>query len=170
MISLSNIDFLLRSAIYSCLLGTMAISMMGCKTSKERCSFDQTTLGLENNFRSNAGCVVIQGDQMLLIESPLSQLSVPGGTAERGETAACTAIRETREETGLEVQPKALLKIWENGFHLFECAPASKPLETNISQPAEVKAIRWLEAEEFDSYNWRFKNQKGWLKEYLLSS
>lgn len=161
----------MRAATYKyCFLGIIAVFTPGCDTSGEYCNLDQTILGLERNLRSNAGCVVIHSDRMLLIESPLSELSVPGGTAKPVETAACTAIRETREETGLRVEPKVLLKIWENGFYLFGCTTVSTPVETSISQPAEVKTILWLEANEFDSYNWRFKKQKDWLKEYLLSS
>lgn len=170
MISLSNIDLPIRSAINkSFLFITIVISIAGCNFGREPCDFEQTDLGLESHIHANAGCVVIQENRMLLIESRTAKLSVPGGTAERTETAACTAIRETREETGLQVQPRALLKIWENGFYLFECTLTGESLKTTISQPAEVKAIRWLDAEEFEGHAWRFKKQKGWLKEYLLS-
>lgn len=49
------------------------------------------------------------------------RLSLPGGSSEPGESAQCTAFRETWEETGLQLQPRELLEVFDTGFHLYRC-------------------------------------------------
>ena len=61
------------------------------------------------------GAVVIDGDQVLLIrrgQQPMKgQWSLPGGALEVGETLLDGVRREVREETGLEVEPVALIEV-----------------------------------------------------------
>lgn len=133
------------------------------------CDIDQTVLGISTNTSANAGCVVINEGRLLLIESPLSKVSLPGGAAKSKEPAACTAQRETNEETGLTVIPIELLEIWYNSFYIFKCSIEGES-STRISQPLEVSTIHWLTANEFDQYKWRFEKQKDWLKVYLLKN
>ena len=58
------------------------------------------------------GAVVLDGERVLLIrrgQAPLKgQWSLPGGGVELGETLEQAAIREVREETGLDIEPVAL--------------------------------------------------------------
>ena len=131
------------------------------------CGFDQAMLGIENEIQANAGCIVIRDSKLLVIQSPTRKISIPGGSAQKDETAACTAIRETQEETGLEVTPTKLAKIWENGFYIFECDTTSRKIKRSIRQAIEVHATHWITTEEFDSYQWRYETQKKWLKSYL---
>ena len=133
------------------------------------CGFNQAILGIENEIQANAGCIVIRDSKLLVIQSPTQKISIPGGSAHKGETAACTAIRETQEETGLEVTPTKLAKIWKNGFYIFECDTTSRKTKRSIRQAIEVHAIHWITTEEFDSYRWRYEGQKNWLKSYLNS-
>lgn len=46
--------------------------------------------------------------------------SIPGGRMEIGETISETAVRETREETGLEVRPVRVVGIYSNPDHVVE--------------------------------------------------
>ena len=49
-----------------------------------------------------AGGVIIDGDKMLVLRRPArGEIRLPKGHIEEGETADVTALRETREETGL---------------------------------------------------------------------
>jgi ADP-ribose pyrophosphatase YjhB (NUDIX family) len=67
--------------------------------------------------------VVDQAGRILLIRRSDNALwSVPGGTMEVGERIADTAVREVREETGLEVVPEAVVGIYSNPRHVIEYA------------------------------------------------
>jgi len=56
--------------------------------------------------------VVDQAGRILLHRRDDNELwSIPGGAMEVGERIADTAVREVKEETGLDVQPEALVGI-----------------------------------------------------------
>ncbi len=63
------------------------------------------------------GVVVLDGEQVLLIKRGkpprMGEWSLPGGRLEFGETLHAAAIRETAEETGLAITPKAIVDIVE---------------------------------------------------------
>jgi 8-oxo-dGTP diphosphatase len=62
-----------------------------------------------------AGIVVIRGDEILLIQrgKPPHQgeWSIPGGKIEFGETSAEAALRELKEETGIEAEIIGLIDV-----------------------------------------------------------
>ena len=67
--------------------------------------------------RCGASAVVLRAGEVLLIErgkGPLQGLwSLPGGHIEPGEPARAAALREVREETGVEAELAGLLDIHE---------------------------------------------------------
>lgn len=108
----------------------------------------------------NAGCLVQREGALLMVQQRIDgRWALPGGTAESGERAACTAARETREETGLPVQVVAYLKTLDNGFHLYVCeVPAAAVMQ---SQDAlEILAVDWVGRPERDSLPMRFPDQQ----------
>jgi 8-oxo-dGTP diphosphatase len=63
------------------------------------------------------GGIVLRGDSVLLVERGSEPLkgywSLPGGMLETGESLAEGVRREVREETGLEVDPVAIVEVFE---------------------------------------------------------
>jgi 8-oxo-dGTP diphosphatase len=64
-----------------------------------------------------ASAVILRGNAVLLVrrgKAPLAGLwSLPGGRIEPGETAAETAAREVREETGLAARVDGFLQLYD---------------------------------------------------------
>src|SRR5271169_3975276 len=63
------------------------------------------------------GAIIIENSRVLLVKRahpPLqAQWSIPGGVLEVGELVREAAIREAREETGLIVEPRDLLGVYD---------------------------------------------------------
>jgi 8-oxo-dGTP diphosphatase len=61
------------------------------------------------------GAVVFRDGAILLVkrraEPNRGRWSLPGGSLETGETVEVAAVRETREETGVEVRPLRVLDV-----------------------------------------------------------
>jgi ADP-ribose pyrophosphatase YjhB (NUDIX family) len=65
--------------------------------------------------------VVDQAGRILLHRRTDNELwSIPGGGMEVGERIADTVVREVREETGLEVEPEAIVGIYSDPQHVVE--------------------------------------------------
>jgi 8-oxo-dGTP diphosphatase len=67
--------------------------------------------------RCGASAAVFRGEEVLLIERGKGALegywSLPGGHIEAGETARAAAVREVREETGVEAELLGLVDLHE---------------------------------------------------------
>lgn len=66
------------------------------------------------------GVVVLRGDEVLLVRrgtAPrLGQWSLPGGRIEWGEAAEAAALRELKEETGVEAELLGLIEVLDAVF------------------------------------------------------
>ena len=73
-----------------------------------------------NNPVPTVGVVCLKGDQVLLIrrgQPPrLNQWSLPGGRLEWGETLEAAALRELKEETGVDAELLGLLDVVDGVF------------------------------------------------------
>ena len=65
-----------------------------------------------------AGAVVVDDSGQILLHrrADNGKWSLPGGAMEMGETAAQTAIREVREETGLKIKINELIGVYSNKY------------------------------------------------------
>lgn len=72
------------------------------------------------NARPCAGALVVRNGKVLLVrraaEPFLGAWDIPGGFCEQDEHPALTAVRETREETGLEIELTGLLGLWMDEY------------------------------------------------------
>lgn len=66
--------------------------------------------------------------------------------------------RETWEETSLVVSAGELVRIFDNGFHLFWCSSGLLS-EPEIRRPLEIKATAFYPVSSFGTLNWRFPDQ-----------
>jgi ADP-ribose pyrophosphatase YjhB (NUDIX family) len=118
-----------------------------------------------NRLVPGASAVVIdRAGRILLHRRDDNELwSIPGGGMEVGERIADTVVREVREETGLEVEPEAIVGIYSNPYHVveytdgevrqqfsvcFACrlvggelATSDESLDVGFFTPAEIEAM-----------------------------
>ncbi|EGQ43733.1 MAG: ADP-ribose pyrophosphatase [Candidatus Nanosalina sp. J07AB43] len=102
---------------------------------------------------ATAFTLVIKDRKLLAVRTD-SYLMLPGGIAERGETLRECAVRETREETGIEVNIKRELKTkaWKSGgvekiFH-------AEPIEGELDGSWEGEP-EYIPIDDLDVENWR---------------
>lgn len=114
----------------------------------------------------SAGCLVVQGGRLLLVETIGIRWGPPGGSVERNESAQCAAERETWEETGIEVRAMELAHQFDNGFRLFWCAPMNSTT-IDVHRPLEVFDANWFAPDQFKDVDWRFPEQDILITEIL---
>jgi len=119
-----------------------------------------------NSLIPAASTVVEDSGGKILMQrrSDNSLWSIPGGAMEPGESIAQTAIRETQEETGLEVEILRLIGIYSNPNHVveysdgevrqqfsvcFACRPVGGELATS-DESSEVGFFEPAEIEKMD--------------------
>jgi 8-oxo-dGTP diphosphatase len=143
----------------------MFACITGCSYTAPQCPFSG-----KPDAAPSAGCFAVEGSGLLLVQGMNDKLSLPGGSSEPGESAQCTAFRETWEETGLRLQPRELLRVFETGFHLYHCEFDAFSGEIDPPLRFEVRSAFYLPAEQFENYAWRFDNQRELLKAMLLNA
>lgn len=107
----------------------------------------------------SAGCLVMVHGKILVVENHAGLVGPPGGKREAGESAQCTAHRETWEETGLEALPVDLLHTFDTGFNLYRCELHADSGVLAPHAPTEVRRAYWLPEADFARVNWRFPGQ-----------
>lgn len=103
---------------------------------------------------------------------------LPGGTSEKGESAAQTAQRETQEETGILASPEKLLAATSNAFHIYDCRPRNDVIDTvrngKLRVPLEgfneIEEILLIDPSEIPLKKWRFPEQRQVLMDLLPKS
>ncbi|MFS0821817.1 NUDIX hydrolase [Bacillus sp. 1P02SD] len=74
----------------------------------------QTTYSPPKHIVSAATIVINENNEILLIKGPRRGWEMPGGQVEEGESLKEAAIRETKEETGIDIEVLKFCGIFQN--------------------------------------------------------
>lgn len=136
-------------------LAVMLVLLAACGGEAPGCPFSG-----EPVRAPSAGCLAVEEGRLLLVQSWSGDVGPPGGTSEPGESAQCTAHRETWEETGLDLIPVELTTVFDTGFHLYHCRAGDAPPGPGSRRwTTEVRRVLWLPLEELSRQAWRYPGQ-----------
>jgi ADP-ribose pyrophosphatase YjhB (NUDIX family) len=79
-----------------------------------------------------------RGAVLLLRRGDTGRWALPGGTMDIGERLADAVVRETREETGLEVRPVRIVGIYSDPRHVFAYDDGEVRQEFNVCLACEL--------------------------------
>jgi len=147
-----------------CATGVKSLLIFGgvLLTACEQAPACRIDASVADSRQANAGCLIKQNGQLLVVEHHNGRLGFPAGTGDRNESAQCTAHRETWEETGLDVEVGALLRSFDNGFRLYACHTTQVAGEA-VSRPwqvwREIRSVHWLDPASITADRWRYPEQ-----------
>jgi len=110
------------------------------------------------------GAVVVDEGRVLLIRRGTEPLkghwSLPGGLLEVGESLTDGVIREVREETGLIVEPVALVELLDRihreagrvRYHYVIADYLCCVVGGQLQAASDADAVRWVERAEWNSH------------------
>jgi 8-oxo-dGTP diphosphatase len=114
------------------------------------------------------GVVIVDCGRLVLVrrgaEPALGKWSFPGGAVELGEAVRDAAVREAREECGLDVElvdgvpmdVYDILKVDEGGrlrYHYVLLQFLARPREGVLKPTSDVTDARWVSLEEVEKYD-----------------
>lgn len=101
-------------------------------------------------------------DRVLLIQRSDNRLwAIPGGAQDIGESIAETVVRETREETGIDVEVTGIVGVYTNPQHVmaydngevrqqFSLCFRALPTGGTLHTSSESTHVRWVSRDELD--------------------
>ena len=113
----------------------------------------------------SCGTIIIKNDEVLIIKQQSGFCGFPKGHVEIGETEIETAIRETKEETNIDVEVNENLRfemsyITDKNIDKTVVFFVAKPLnEKLIIQEEELSDAKWVKFNEVED-NLTFDNAK----------
>ncbi|MEN3612126.1 NUDIX domain-containing protein [Plantactinospora sp. ZYX-F-223] len=94
-------------------------------------------------------------DRVLLIQrTDNGRWSIPGGGQEIGEYIADTAVRETREETGIDVEVTGIVGVYSDPNHVVEYSDGEVRQQFSICFRAEYRGGSPTTSDESTSVCW----------------
>jgi ADP-ribose pyrophosphatase YjhB (NUDIX family) len=113
-----------------------------------------------NSLVPSVNVVVVNGaDEILMIQrSDNDNWAVPGGAIDLGESVAQAAVRETREESGIDCEITGLVGIYSDPRHLilytsngearqeFSIVLTARPVSGVPTSSEESTEVRWIPA------------------------
>lgn len=127
-----------------------------------------------NELRKEVGCITPKlgtdvaitnktGELLILKRTDDGSWSLPCGWVDVGEKPFDTAIRESKEEAGIEIEPLGYIAITEKGPHLYpkmahqiNVLVAAKPVEKDVVVVLshEHSEYKWINTDEAKNISW----------------
>jgi ADP-ribose pyrophosphatase YjhB (NUDIX family) len=121
--------------------------------------FDDPDAPAPTSIVPSANVVVVNdtGQILLIHRTDNDNWALPGGAMNLGESLTDTAIRETREETGVDVEVTGLVGIYTDPRHVilytsdgevrqeFSVVYAARPVGGKPTPSAESSEVRWVD-------------------------
>ncbi|KRG76496.1 7,8-dihydro-8-oxoguanine-triphosphatase [Stenotrophomonas chelatiphaga] len=121
--------------------------------------------------RVTVATVVVDAGRLLLVEERIDGVLVlnqPAGHLEPGESLAEAALRETREETGWEVELTAFIGTYQwtapDGTPFLRFSYAARPLRHDPQRPLDtgIERALWLQPGELLAARQRLRSPLVW--------
>ena len=104
------------------------------------------------------------GEILLIRRTDNDNWAVPGGAIDLGESVAQAAVRETREESGIECEITGIVGIYSDPKHVllytsngevrqeFSIVLTARPLSGQPTPSSESSEVRWVPVSEVRDY------------------
>jgi ADP-ribose pyrophosphatase YjhB (NUDIX family) len=128
--------------------------------------YDDPSAPKANSMVPSVNVVVVNDqDEVLLIHrSDNDNWAVPGGAIDLGESMTQAAVRETREETGIDCEVTGLVGIYTDPKHVilytsngearqeFSIVVTARPLGGEPTPSDESTEVRWVSRADIQGY------------------
>jgi 8-oxo-dGTP pyrophosphatase MutT (NUDIX family) len=127
--------------------------------------FDDDAAPPANSLVPSANVVVVNdvGELLLIHRTDNDNWALPGGAMDLGESLTDTAVRETREETGIDCEVTGLVGIYTDPRHVilytsngearqeFSVVYTARPVGGIPTPSSESREVTWVPAEAVDA-------------------
>jgi ADP-ribose pyrophosphatase YjhB (NUDIX family) len=103
------------------------------------------------NAKPCAGALVLRHGKVLLVRRAIEPFcgywDIPGGFCEADEHPTQTAVRETREETGLDIELTGLLGLWVDEYEATTTLNVyylARPLSHRLQVGSDAQGAAWF--------------------------
>ena len=148
--------------------------------------YDDPAAPAANSVRPSASAFVLRDGRLLLTQrADNGNWSLPSGAHDPGESLTATAVRETREETGITVRPVGVVGIFTDPRHVihytsdgevrqeFSIVYRAEFVSGQPTPSAETTRVEWVPVAQLDSLpmdrsqreriRWALDQQRTWI-------
>jgi ADP-ribose pyrophosphatase YjhB (NUDIX family) len=128
--------------------------------------YDDPSAPKANSLVPSVNVVVVNeaGEILMIRRTDNDNWAVPGGAIDLGESVAQAAVRETREESGIECEISGIVGIYSDPKHVllytsngevrqeFSIVLTARPLSGQPTPSSETSEVRWVPVSEVREY------------------
>jgi ADP-ribose pyrophosphatase YjhB (NUDIX family) len=128
--------------------------------------YDDPNAPKANSLVPSVNVVVVNdaGEILMIRRTDNDNWAVPGGAIDLGESVAQAAVRETREESGIECEITGIVGIYSDPKHVllytsngevrqeFSIVLTAQPLSGQPTPSSESSEVRWVPVSEVLDY------------------